>query len=206
MKDNRDLNEIAGNFGINESESEIDTDECEIDTDDLSESIIEEASTTPMPDDVFKALNEQVKNEFEAFYAYYGMANSMDSIGFKGMACWLRKSAKEELNHAYKVNDYILERGKDVKLIPIQPSKEKWNTPKAAFESANKHEISVTANYNNLKKLAESGGDHQTCEFINFFLREQTEEEDKTFEICQKLDKAGNDPAALLQIDNHLGC
>ena len=62
------------------------------------------------------AMNEQVKNELESYYIYLSMAAYFHSTNLDGMAHWMRCQAHEEMVHAMKFFDHILERGGKVTL------------------------------------------------------------------------------------------
>jgi ferritin len=57
------------------------------------------------------AMNEQIKHEMESFYIYLSMTAYFHAQNLDGMAHWMRCQAHEEMIHAMKFYDHILDRG-----------------------------------------------------------------------------------------------
>ncbi|MFZ3045733.1 MAG: ferritin-like domain-containing protein, partial [Desulfatirhabdiaceae bacterium] len=66
------------------------------------------------------AMNEQIKNELESYYIYLSMAAWFHSKSLDGMAHWMRCQAHEEMIHAMKFFDHIIDRGGKVVLQDIK--------------------------------------------------------------------------------------
>ena len=62
------------------------------------------------------ALNEQIRNEMHSAYVYLSMAAYFESVPFEGFSAWMRVQAQEEVVHAMKIFDHLLDRGGAVKL------------------------------------------------------------------------------------------
>ena len=60
---------------------------------------------------LYKAMNEQIKNELESYYIYVSMAAYFHARNLDGMAHWMRCQAHEEMIHAMKFFDHINDRG-----------------------------------------------------------------------------------------------
>ncbi len=102
-------------------------------------------------DTILEALNKQINAELYSAYLYLSMAAYFESINLKGFANWMRVQAKEEVTHAMRIYDYVVERGGRVKLMPIEQPPIDWESPLHAFESAYNHEVKV---YGNDKRLS----------------------------------------------------
>ena len=70
----------------------------------------------------------------------------------------------------------------------------------AAFE----HEKKVTESINNIYALANEQKDYRTMQFLNWFVKEQGEEEKNTEDIVRKYDLFGNDAKGLYMLDAEL--
>ena len=151
-----------------------------------------------------KALNDQMRKEFYSHYLYLSMAAYFDSINLKGFAHWMRMQAKEELEHAMKFFEYIIERQGKAILETIEAPPAKWKTPKDVFDNSYNHEMKVTESIHKLVEVADSKKDHATSIFLQWFVKEQVEEESSANAIRQKLQLAGSDTSALFVLDAEL--
>lgn len=124
-----------------------------------------------------KAINDQIKAELYSAYLYKSMASWFESQDFPGMANWMNVQAKEEVDHAMKLYDYVIERGGRVILQAIDAPQSSWNSPLDAFEAALKHEEYVSGRINDLMDMAIEEKDHPTAAMLGWFVEEQVEEE-----------------------------
>lgn len=154
---------------------------------------------------VEKALNNQINKEFYSYYLYLSMAAHFESNNLKGFGHWLRIQAKEEVEHAMKLYDYLISRGGRIVLQPIDAPPTDWKSHKAVFEDAYQHEQKVTGLITKLVELAKSEKDHSTEVFLHWFVKEQVEEEAVSHEVLQKLQVVGNEGAFLFMLDSELG-
>jgi ferritin len=152
-----------------------------------------------------KALNEQINAELYSSYLYLAMAAWFESQNLPGFAAWMRVQAKEENTHGLKIFDFVNERRGRVVLKAIEEPAKEWKLPLAAFEAAFEHEQYVTGRINDLVNLAVAEKDHATANFLQWFVKEQVEEEASADRIVQMLRMANNAPGALLMIDHQLG-
>lgn len=154
---------------------------------------------------VRKAINEQIKHELESAYIYLSMTAYFSAAGLDGMAQWMRIQTKEEVEHAMKFFDHILERGGRVELQPLKPLKTDWSSPLEAFHDAYEHEQFITGKINDLVKLAREEGDEPAGILLQWFVTEQVEEEANASKIVQMLERIGDAGHGLLMIDRELG-
>jgi ferritin len=123
------------------------------------------------------ALNRQINAEYFSAYLYLSMAAHFEAKDLKGMANWMRIQAGEENAHALRIFDFINDRSGRVTLTAIEAPKTEWNSPLEAFEDAYKHEVKITGMINDLMNLAGAEKDGATHDFLEWFCREQVEEE-----------------------------
>ena len=150
------------------------------------------------------ALTTQVNAELYSSYLYLSMAAYFESINLKGFANWMRVQTQEELVHAMKFYDFIIERGGKVVLSSIEGPPTEWASPLAVFEHAYKHEQKVTGLINNLVDLAMAEQDHATNNFLQWFVAEQVEEEASADEVVQKIKLMGDASGGLFMLDSEL--
>jgi ferritin len=153
---------------------------------------------------MLKALNEQVTEETYSAYLYQSMSAHFDFKGLKGFSHWMDMQTQEEMIHARKFYDYILERSGRVLLDTIQAPPHDFGTPLEIFSSALEHEEYITGKINDLVELAQEVKDHATFNFLQWFIGEQVEEEATAGEMVDKLTLIGDHPGALYQIDTEL--
>jgi ferritin len=150
-------------------------------------------------------LNKQVNEELYSAYLYQSMAAFADSEGYKGTSVWLDNQAQEEMIHARKIYDFILERGGKVKLLGIEEPPEEFGKILEIFEASLKHEEHITGRINHLVSIARDEKDYATDNFLQWFVGEQVEEESTVQDILDKLYLIGDHPGGIFQLDRELG-
>jgi ferritin len=153
---------------------------------------------------VAKALNEQITKEIFSAYLYQSMAAFSANTSLKGFAHWFEVQALEELFHAEKIYNYILDQGERVILEAIDKPQSDFNSPLDLFEKTLAHEKIVTASVNAIAELAKKESDNATYNFILWFINEQIEEESTPNEIIGRLKLAGQG-SGLFMMDAELG-
>lgn len=152
-----------------------------------------------------KALNEQINEEFASAYLYLAMAAYFAAEGWDGMAGWMRVQAQEEVGHAMRIFDHVVERAGRVKLRALPEPEANWALPLAAFQAAYKHEQHITARIHRLVELAQNEKDHAAGAMLQWFVTEQVEEEDQALKVVQLLERMGDDGRGLVIADRELG-
>ncbi|MDD1677729.1 MAG: ferritin [Methanomicrobiales archaeon] len=158
-----------------------------------------------MKENVQDALNKQMNREFYSSYLYLSMSAYFESLALRGFAKWMAIQAKEEWEHGMKFYKHLGERGAAVKLAAIDAPPLKWDSPLKAFEETYKHEQKVTAWIGELVNLSVKEQDHATNNMLQWFVKEQVEEEVQTNTIVLQLRMIGSDGPALLMFDHGLG-
>ena len=118
------------------------------------------------------ALNEQINAELHSAYTYWAMSAHFSENDFDGFAHWMRRQAQEEMEHATKLYDYVLERGGHVVLTAVAAPSKKFGTPLQIFQTALGHEKKITALIHALYELARKKKDFATENHLNFGPRE----------------------------------
>jgi len=152
-----------------------------------------------------EALNKQLNAELFSSFLYLSMAADFQSKNFTGFAAWLEVQSKEENEHALKFYRYILERGGKIKLSAIDAPKNEWQTPLEAFQDTYEHEKKVTNMIYKLLELAIEEKDYATQEMLQWFVKEQVEEEAQTSQIVEQLKIIGESKNGWFMLDHRLG-
>jgi len=152
-----------------------------------------------------KAINEQINKELYSSYLYLSMSASASALGFKGAAKWFKVQSVEENGHAMKFYDYLVEQNAPVKLQAIkQPTSDFKGLPEL-FEGTHKHEQFVTQSIYELMALAKAEKDYASELLLQWFVKEQIEEEAHALEIVGQLKMAGSSAGTQLMLDHQLG-
>jgi len=151
------------------------------------------------------ALSKQVNRELYSAYLYLAMSSYFETVSLKGFAKWMRLQAKEEQMHAMKFYDYVVASGGKVTLGDIEAPRSKWASAGKVFEETYAHEQKVTGMINNLVDLAKKENDHATFEMLQWFVKEQVEEEEHASDILNQITLVGDVPGHLFWLDHQLG-
>ena len=144
-------------------------------------------NTNRLSDTLRKALNDQMTKEAAASQIYLSYGSWADAEGYGGIANFLFRHANEERNHMMKILEYILERGARVNIeaIPAPPSNPQGMQD--CFERILGHEIDNTKGIYKIVKMSFDEEDWATWNFIQWFVKEQTEEETMVLSMLDKL-------------------
>ncbi len=154
---------------------------------------------------VQSAFNEQIKNELLSGYLYLSMSAHFDHQNLPGFAHWMRLQAQEELAHAMRLFDYVLQRGGRVELQGIDAPTTDFGPPLSLLESVLEHERAVTGMIHRLFELSGKESDWAAQHELQWFIAEQVEEESSAATVRDQVRMAGDDQAALLMLDQRLG-
>ena len=151
------------------------------------------------------AINEQIKNELESYYIYLSMAAWLHSRSLDGMGHWMRCQAHEEMIHAMKFYNYVIDRGGEVVLQDLKQLKTRWSSPLEVFKDAYEHEKFITGKINELTTIAREEKDYASEPILAWFSTEQIEEEVNSSKVVDELEMVGEDKSGLLMLDRELG-
>ena len=150
------------------------------------------------------AINDQIKNELESYYIYLSMAAYLHSKSLDGMGHWMRAQAHEEMIHAMKFIEHLIDRDGKVVLQDLKQLKTEWSSPLEAFQDAYDHEKFISSKINDLTTIAREEKDYASEPILAWFTDEQIEEEASTGKIADELEMVGEDKSALLMLDREL--
>ena len=149
-------------------------------------------------------LNKQINAEYWSAYLYLSMSAYLQTIGLAGTANWMRVQYQEEMAHALKFFDYVIERGGKVDLQPIAEVPKHWNGIIDIFEETFKHECLVTELVNHLMDVAIEEKDHACKSMLQWYVDEQVEEESNVTKILDQLRMVEGKGNGLFLIDKYL--
>ena len=151
------------------------------------------------------AFCDQINKELYSEYLYLSMKAYFLSLNLNGFATWMDVQVQEEHAHAMGMFDYVIERGGKVELMAIEKPETSWNSPLDVFKAVLKHEEYVTSRINALMDVAEETKDRAATIFLNWYLKEQVEEEANVGGVLAQLEMIGDDKSGLFALDKELG-
>ena len=157
-----------------------------------------------MTKELLKGLNEHLKLEFRASHEYLAMSIWLAEHDLPGFAMWMRKQSGDELLHARRIIDHLIERDQTVVLPAIAAPPMAWKSAEALCAHVLKNEQEVTASINQLYTMAEKAKDRPAVVMLQWFVTEQVEEEAAARAVLSRIRLAGNTGVGLLMIDQEL--
>ncbi len=153
---------------------------------------------------VVALLNEQVNKEFYSAYLYLDFANYYEDKGLTGFANWYQIQAKEESDHGYLFYQYLHNNGHKVNLEAIAKPDVPLNTLMDGLKAGLEHEIYVTNSINTIYAAAQEIHDYRTVQFLDWFIKEQGEEETNAQNLITRMELFGDDAKSLYMLDSEL--
>ena len=150
------------------------------------------------------ALNKQINLEFYSSYLYLSMSAYFNGLNLEGFAHWMKLQAQEELMHAIKLYDFVLERDGNVTFEAIKAPPATWKSPVAACEAVLKHERLNTKQINMLMDLVLTAKDHASATFLQWFIDEQVEEEASASTLVEKTKLVADSGGGTYMLDREL--
>lgn len=155
--------------------------------------------------DLEQAFNQQITVEFEASMVYRQLAIEMEGMDLPGMAAWLRHQADEEIVHANKFIDHLVDRDNHPVIGDIAAPKTSVESVLDCFTAALEHERKVSESIRDLYRRVDAAGDLDSRPLLMWFLSEQVEEESVVNEIVGRVKLINDDGPGLLRLDDELG-
>ncbi len=151
-----------------------------------------------------KAFNDQINAEMYSAYLYLSMHAYVETLGLKGFSNWMYVQTQEEMAHAMGLYNYVLTRGGKIDLGAIEKPKGSWKSIADVVKAVLAHERKVTGLINGLVDVAEKEKDRAAISFLDWYVKEQVEEEDNVETMLTRLNLIGSDVNELLNYDKEL--
>ena len=153
---------------------------------------------------VIELLNDQVNKEFYSAYLYLEIADYYSDIDLDGFSNWYTIQAQEERDHAMLFVKYLQNNGIKVKFKAIDAPDAVFEKPIDPLLKGAEHERYVTDLIHNIYDAAYSVKDFRTMQFLDWFVKEQGEEEENADKLVNKFKLFGDDPKSLYLLDQEL--
>lgn len=157
-----------------------------------------------MDTNVINLLIQQVNKEFYSAYLYLDMANYYIDCDLDGFGNWYTIQAQEERDHAMLFIKYLQQNNIRVTLDAIDKPDKEFNNAMEPLMAAAEHERYVTSLINNIYEAAYNVRDFRTMQFLDWFIKEQGEEESNADTLINKYKLFGNDPKSLYLLNQEM--
>ena len=155
-------------------------------------------------ENILSLLNMQVKLESQSSAAYLAMGAWCDQHGYDHSAKFFYDQSQEERAHMLKLFHYVSDMGGHAEVAAISAPQSEFSSLREVFEVALESEISVTESINQIVTTCRKASDFATENFMQWFVKEQVEEEFVARKALEFFEMLGDDPASLLTIDERI--
>jgi bacterioferritin B len=151
-----------------------------------------------MPAERFvQALNEQVANEFAASHQYVAIGAHYEAQTLPQLARFFYAQAIEERGHAMMMIKYLLDTNAPVRLSEVTAPTTGFDDHIAPIRMALEQERRVSSQIGDLFRVEREEGDYLSEQFVQWFLKEQVEEEATMTEILDVAERVRDLPMTL---------
>ena len=157
-----------------------------------------------MNEKVHELLNQQINKEFYSAYLYLDFSNYFEDAGLDGFANWYKIQAQEECDHAMLFYQYLQNENQKVTLEAIAKPDKTFSSHMDVLKAGLEHEEYVTSLINDIYAAAYNVKDFRTMQFLDWFVKEQGEEETNANDLITKMELFGSDPKSLYMLNQEL--
>jgi len=154
---------------------------------------------------ITKMINDQINKEFYSAYLYLDFANYYSAAGLAGFYNWFYVQAQEERDHAMLFTKFMLNNAIAPVFAPIAAPDGKYADFNAPLLGSLEHERFITASIYDIYAEANTSHDFKTTQFLDWFVKEQGEEEKNSEDLIRKYELFGQDSKSLYMLDAELG-
>lgn len=161
-----------------------------------------------MKHEITDLLNRQITEEFNSACLYLSFSDILEQAGLHGFSNWFRVQAREELGHGMMFLEYleandepaVLGAIREPEALPDNDDRIRW-----ILSASLNHEKQITRLIGRIYDAADRSDDLRTLRFLDWFIREQAEEEKNASDLIRKYELFGGNPASLYLMDHELG-
>lgn len=153
---------------------------------------------------VHELLNQQINKEFYSAYLYLDFSNYFEDAGLDGFANWYKIQAQEERDHAMLFYQYLQNENQKVTLEAIAKPDKVFTCHMDVLRAGLEHEEYVTSLINDIYAAAYAVKDFRTMQFLDWFVKEQGEEETNANDMITKMELFGSDPKSLYMLNQEM--
>ncbi len=146
-------------------------------------------------------LNQHINKEFYSAYLYLTFADFYEEQGPKGFANWYVIQSQEELAHARILRRYLLDNDWTPTMEAIAKPDLTFSKVVEPIKAAYEHEQFITASINECYAVAQKVNDFRTMQLLDWYVKEQGEEEANAADLLKAVELFGGDPKNLFDLD-----
>ncbi len=150
---------------------------------------------------VAQALEEQINAELYSSYLYLTFADYYEDRGLKGFANWYMIQVKEEADHALAIRRYLLDNDYKPTMEAIAKPDKVFENDLEPLEAGLAHEEYVTSLIHHCYEVAHEVHDIRAMQMLDWFVKEQGEEEANARDMVTNMKLFGSDPKGLFDLD-----
>lgn len=150
------------------------------------------------------AINDQINYELYSANAYIAMQAYCASNDLEGFTNFFKVQVQEENFHSEKLFNYLNQMNGRATITALPEPKNDFESILDVFKEGLSHEKGVTQRLYNLMDIANDEREHATISLLKWFIDEQVEEETTFNGITKRLERIGDDSAALYMLDSQL--
>jgi ferritin len=155
-----------------------------------------------MPAETFVSrLNEQIGHEFAAHQQYVACAVYYDAETLPQLARFFYRQAMEERDHAMMMVQYLIDADAEVTIPGVAAPQTSFDDIIAPIALALDQEKRVSAQINELTKIAREAGDFTSEQFTQWFIKEQVEEVATMSDLLRVVERSKDDP---MEVENYM--
>ncbi len=154
---------------------------------------------------VASLLNNQIQKELYSAYLYLHFSNYYVEQGLNGFANWYKVQAQEERDHAMLFVQYMQNNDLPVTYEAIEKPAAVLESNMDPLKAGLKHEKYVTELIHTIYEAAYEAKDFRTMQFLDWFVKEQGEEETNAQDLIKRMELFGADSKGLYMLDQELG-
>ena len=153
---------------------------------------------------VVELLQTQINKELYSAYLYMEIANYYIDADLDGFGNWYTIQAQEERDHALLFLRYLQSNGIKPVLASVDAPEGDFNSHLDPLLKGAEHERYVTSLIHDIYDAAYTVKDFRTMQFLDWFVKEQLEEEENADKLVNKYKLFGDDPKSLYLLDQEL--
>ena len=153
---------------------------------------------------VVQLLNQQINKEFYSAYLYLDFSNYFNDKELTGFSNWYLIQAQEERDHAMLFLQYLQNNSETVVLEAIEKPDVALTDNMTVLQAGLTHERYVTSLIHDIYEAAYNVRDFRTMQFLDWFVKEQGEEEKSADGLVKRFELYGNDPKSLYMLDTEM--
>ena len=139
-------------------------------------------------------FNEQIKHEYDSRNVYFGIESYLRKENWDGFANFFHIQADEEMAHCRFFMEYLAFIGEKWEMRALGEQTTEYTSILDVFQAGLKHEKFITAKIHDLYDQAVIDKDYFAQKFLDWYVKEQAEEENNFENWLARVERAKDGP------------